>query len=186
MHIYLKFNNELLHEETHIKFLGIEIDKSLNLKTQVKSLLPRLGKACFTIRNMKLYSNIETLRMICHTYFHSLMRYGIVFWGNSPEAIRIMTEMKHRETYRQVFKKLNILTLASHYILSLMTSMVNNLGHFTFNYAICNKSTRHRRNLHAPQSHLAMRQKGVYYMSVNIFNSLPDYLIDLVHDKKQL
>jgi hypothetical protein len=33
--------------------------------------------------------------------------------------------------------------------------------------------------------HLAMRQKGVYYMSVKIFNSLPDYLIKLIHDKNQ-
>jgi hypothetical protein len=36
-----------------------------------------------------------------------------------------------------------------------------------------------------PQSHLAKRQKGVYYMSVKFFNSLPNYLIDLVYDKKQ-
>jgi hypothetical protein len=42
-----------------------------------------------------------------------------------------------------------------------------------------------QRILRVPQSHLAMSQKGVYYMSVKIFNSLPNYLIDLVHDKKQ-
>jgi hypothetical protein len=79
MPIHLKFNDELLQEEIHIKFLGIEIGKSLNWKTQVKSLLSRLGKACYAIRIMKSYSNIATLRMIYHAYFHSLMRYGIVF-----------------------------------------------------------------------------------------------------------
>jgi hypothetical protein len=86
MPIHLKFNDELLYEESLVKFLGIEIDKSLNWKTHVKSLLPRLGKACFAIRNMKLCSNIATLRMIYYAYFHSLMRYGILFWGNSSEA----------------------------------------------------------------------------------------------------
>jgi hypothetical protein len=30
-----------------------------------------------------------------------------------------------------------------------------------------------------------MRQKGVHCMSIKIFNSLPDYLSDLVYDKKQ-
>jgi hypothetical protein len=30
-----------------------------------------------------------------------------------------------------------------------------------------------------------MRQKGVHYTSVKIFNSLPAYLIDLVQDEKQ-
>jgi hypothetical protein len=30
-----------------------------------------------------------------------------------------------------------------------------------------------------------MRQKGVHCMGIKIFNSMPDYLIDLAHDKKQ-
>jgi hypothetical protein len=57
--------------------------------------------------------------------------------------------------------------------------------YFTFNYAIHNKLIRHGRNLHIPQPHLALRQKGVYCMSIKIFNSLPDYLTDLIHDRKQ-
>jgi hypothetical protein len=40
-------------------------------------------------------------------------------------------------------------------------------------------------NLHVPQSHLAMRQKGVHCMGIQIYNSLPVYLTDLLHDKKQ-
>jgi hypothetical protein len=121
------------------------------------------------------------------------MRYGIVFWGNSSEAkkifllqtktIRIMMGMRHRESCRPAFTKLNILTLASQYISFLMIFMINNLEHFAFNYSIYKRSTRHGRNLHFPQSHLAVRQKGVHCMSIKIFNSLPDYLIDLGHDK---
>jgi hypothetical protein len=178
MPIKLNYNNEALHEETHIKFLGLEIDKFLNWKTRVKLMLP---KACFALRNMKLCSNTETLRMIYHAYVHSLMRYEIVFWGNSPDAkkifllqkktIRIMMGMKHRDTCRPVFTKLNILTLASQYILSMMIFMINNLGHFTFNCAIHNKSTRHRRNLHVLQSHLVMGQKGAHYMRVKFLTA---------------
>jgi hypothetical protein len=62
--IHLKFNDDLLQGETHIKFLGIEIDKSLNWKTQVNLIVPKLGKACFVLRKMKLYSNIKILKMI--------------------------------------------------------------------------------------------------------------------------
>jgi hypothetical protein len=60
----------VLQEEIHIKFLGIEIDKFLNWKTQVESLLPRLGKACYAIRIMKPYNNVTTLKMMYHAYFH--------------------------------------------------------------------------------------------------------------------
>jgi hypothetical protein len=117
MPVHLKFNDELLQEEIHIKFLGTEIDKFLNWKTQVESLLSRLGKACYAIRSMKPYSNVATLKMIYHAYFHSLMIYGIVCWGNSPEAkifllqkktIRIIMGMKPREPCRPVFTKLYI------------------------------------------------------------------------------
>jgi hypothetical protein len=96
-----------------------------------------------------------------------------------------MMGMKRRESSRPVFTKLNILTLASQYILSLMIFMINNLEYFTFNYSIYRRSTRQGRNLHVLQSHLTMRQKGVHCMSIKFFNSLPDYITDLIQDKKQ-
>jgi hypothetical protein len=91
--------------------------------------------------------------------------------------------MKPRESCRPVFTKLNILTLASQYILSLMNFMINNLEYFAFNYSIHERTTRHGRNLLILQSHLTMWQKGVHCMSIKIFK--PDYLIDLAHDRKQ-
>jgi hypothetical protein len=57
MPIHLKLNDELQQGETHITLMGIEIDKFLHWKTEVKSVLPRLGKKCFIIRKM----SIETI-----------------------------------------------------------------------------------------------------------------------------
>jgi hypothetical protein len=47
----------------------------------------------------------EVLKMVYYTYFHSVMSYGIIFWGNSKDspkifkkqnrAIRIMTGSKN-------------------------------------------------------------------------------------------
>jgi hypothetical protein len=98
-------------------------------------LLSKFGKACYAIRNMKLYSKL-TLRMIYYAYFLSLMRYGVAFWGNLLKAkkifallrktIRIMLGMKQRESCRPAFIELNVLTLVSQYILSLMNFMINN------------------------------------------------------------
>jgi hypothetical protein len=165
----------------------------MNWKAHVKLMLPKLGNACFAIRNMKSCSNIETLRMIYIAYFNSIMKYGIIFWGNSAEAkkvfllqkrtLRIMMGINHRNSYRPVFKELNISTLASLYILSLITFVKNNLEHFTFNFTVHNKLTRTRGNLHILQSHLSIRQKGVHWVSVKIFNSLPKFLVDLLEDE---
>jgi hypothetical protein len=93
-----------------------------------------------------------------------------------------MVGINHRNSCRPVFKELNILTLASQYILSLMTFVKNNLELFTFSCTVHNKLTRNRGNLHVLQSHLSIRQKGVHYMSVKIFNSLPKLLVDLLED----
>jgi hypothetical protein len=65
MPLQLYYNNEVLYDAMNITFLGLEIDKFSNWK------IPKLGKACFAIRNMKLCGNIETLRMIYHAHFHS-------------------------------------------------------------------------------------------------------------------
>jgi hypothetical protein len=191
----LSFRDELLHDETNIRFLWLEINKFMNWKTHVKLMLHKLGNACFAIKNMKYCSNIKTLSMIHHAYFHSIMKHGIIFWGDSPDGknvfflrkktVRIMMGIKHRSTCRPAFKTLIILTLASQYLLLLMTFMINSLEHLTFNCAIRNKLTRHGGNLHALQSHLSLRQKGVCYMSVNIFNTLPNILVDLVGDENQ-
>jgi hypothetical protein len=58
----------------------------MNWKTHVKLMLHKLGNACFVVRNKKYCSNIETLEITHHTYFHSVMKYGIIFWGYSPDA----------------------------------------------------------------------------------------------------
>jgi hypothetical protein len=93
-----------------------------------------------------------------------------------------MVGINPRNSCRPVFKELNILTLASQYILSLMTFVKNNLELFTFSCTVHNKLTRNRGNLHVLQSRLSIRQKGVHYMSVKIFSSLPKFLVDLLED----
>jgi hypothetical protein len=86
-------------------------------------MLHKLGNACFAIRDVKYCNDIETLRMMYHAYFHSIMKYWIVFWGNLPGAknvillqkttIKIMMGVKHRSTCSPAFKMLNILTVVS-------------------------------------------------------------------------
>jgi hypothetical protein len=56
-------------------------------------------------------------------YFHLVMSYEVMFWGNSTdskksiyrpkEIIRIMAGVKRRVSCRELFKKFNILPLAS-------------------------------------------------------------------------
>jgi len=64
------------------------------------------------------------------------MSYGIMFWGNSSHSsvifkmqkrvIRIIRAYGYRESCRELFKELEILTFSSQYIFSLLLFVVNN------------------------------------------------------------
>jgi hypothetical protein len=38
-----------------------------------------------------IISSIETLRSFYFAYFHSLMKYGIIFWGNLSDTKKVFT-----------------------------------------------------------------------------------------------
>jgi hypothetical protein len=64
--------------------------------------------------------------------------------------------------------------------------MINNLEHFTFNCAIHSKLKRRRGKLNVlsyNHIYISLRQKVVHHRSVNIFNSLPTFLVDSVEDE---
>jgi hypothetical protein len=106
---------------TSTKFLGLTIDETLSWKYHIHQVLPRLSSACYAIRVTAPLVSEDTLRMIYYSYAHSIISYGIIFWGNSPhsisvfkiqkQVIRIMTNSRGRESCRQLFRKLEILPL---------------------------------------------------------------------------
>jgi hypothetical protein len=70
--------------------------------------------------------SVSSLKMIYHAFFHSVMSYGIIFWGNSSYSTMIFEMQKkairiivcgNRVLCRNLFKKLQILPLASEYML---------------------------------------------------------------------
>jgi hypothetical protein len=109
------------------------------------------------------------------------MSYGIIFWGNSTDSkkvfyiqkrnIRIMAGAKRRASCKELFKKFNILPLASEFSLSLLSFVVDNMEKFQTNSDIHSISTRYRYNLHVSNSNLSKYQKGVYYSGIKIFNN---------------
>ena len=70
----------------------------------------------------------DTLRTIYFSYFHFILPYSIIFWGNSAYSpnifkiqkriIRIIMNSRNRNSCCQLFKKLKILSLKSQYIFS--------------------------------------------------------------------
>ena len=70
-----------------VKFLGITVDNTLSWKQHIDTIIPKLNKACYIIRRCKLYLSHAALKMVYYTFFHSVMSYGLIFWGSSTNGV---------------------------------------------------------------------------------------------------
>ena len=122
-------------EAVNLKCLGIHIDSHLNWKNHIDQIISELNPACYIVRQMYYICNSDTLRSIYFAYFHSIACYGIIFWGHSANSkkifilqeriISIMVGAHPRTSCRRLLKKrLEILTVPSLYIYSLMTFLL--------------------------------------------------------------
>jgi hypothetical protein len=134
------------------KFLGLIIVNKLSWKDHIDYLTTKLSTTCFIMRVIKPLLSLNTLKMIYFSYIHSVMTYGIIFWGNSPhiitpfriqkKVVRIIMGLKIRDSRRESFQEMKILPLCSQYIFSLMLYVVNNRHLFTKNSEIHNIDTK--------------------------------------------
>jgi hypothetical protein len=187
--IQVSYNNNKIDNIHNIKFLGLIVDTSLSWKNHIDQLGHKLNKSCYLIRSIKPFLSLEMLKMVYFSYVHSLLTYGIIFWGNSTHSkvifkiqkhiIRIMTDSGIRDSCRALFKALDILPLQSQYIYSISVFIVMNRDLFISNHDIHNIRTRQIHHLHMPSSKLLLFQKGVYYSGSKIFNHLPSFIKEL-------
>jgi len=85
----------------------------------MEEVLNKMCTACFALRNINIVP-IDMLRVIYFAHIHSILSYGIIFGGSSSYAnkafilqkkiIRIMTNTKPRDSCREVFKSVEIMT----------------------------------------------------------------------------
>ena len=138
---------------------------------------------------------LKTLKTIYYSYFNAIISYGLPFWRNSPHSvkvfrmqnriIRIMIGCKIRVSCRNLFRRLEILTFVSQYILSLMLFVVKNKNLFILNSENCTKISRQFNNFYQPITNLTIYQMAVHYMGIKIFNNLPPYIKDTSNDVRK-
>ena len=193
--ISISYNDTLILKTPNTKFLGLIITNSLSWKDHITHLIPKLSKACYILRSIRPFMSLEALKSVYYSYVHSLLSYGIIFWGNSSlslhifrlqkKAVRIIMGLGPRDSCRKPFKHLRILPLQSQYIFSLMMFVVENKSIFQAKSEMHGINTRQNSNLYQPQANLTLYQRGVYYSGVKVFNNLPPSIRKLYSDIKR-
>ena len=49
-----------------------------------------MSQACYIIRAVKPFFMQDVLKMIYYAYCHSVVTYGLLFWGNSLHSIEVL------------------------------------------------------------------------------------------------
>jgi hypothetical protein len=88
------YNDKCIEESVDTKFLGLQIDNHLKWKNHIDQLVPKLSGACYAVRSVLHISNTDALKSIYFDYFHSLVKYGIIWGGNSPHSKKVITLQK--------------------------------------------------------------------------------------------
>lgn len=124
--ITVDYKSQLLTSAESVRFLGIEVDSQLNWTHHVSNLSAGLSSFNYALRIIA--ASISTSAALCayFAYVHSRIRYGVIFWGVSVEAIRVFNVQKRclrtifnrrkTETCKDLFVENGILTLAGVYI----------------------------------------------------------------------
>jgi hypothetical protein len=110
IHLHIMYKNKEIANTCNTKFLGLSLDNTFSWKNHIDATVPKLSSACFTVRDVKPFLSQESLRMVYFSYFHSIMTYGLVFWGNSYHSstlfklqkriIKIMVGIRDKESCR--------------------------------------------------------------------------------------
>jgi signal transduction histidine kinase len=91
------------------------MDSTLQWKPHTDSLLIKLHAACYATLILNMTQQI--LVMVHFSYFHSIISYGIIFWGASPQSINThtkhiqITNASKKESCRKLLSNHKILTL---------------------------------------------------------------------------
>jgi hypothetical protein len=127
--------------------------------------------------------SLDVMKLICYSYLHSVLSYGVIFWGNShlsdsifeiqKRIIRVITSFGRYDSCRAFYKKSQILPLPSQYVFSLLVFVNKNRSCFISSSEIHDINTRYNHNLHLPSTNLTLVQKGVPFAGSEIYNHLP-------------
>jgi hypothetical protein len=112
-----------------LKFLGLQLDNHLTYKEHIDYLCHKLSTICFQMRKLTNLLNANSLKTVYYVYYHSVIKYGIIHWGNSTNILtkvfliqkKLIRIMKNVNATHSLFKELDILPVPCVYLLSLMT-----------------------------------------------------------------
>lgn len=169
---------------SHVKFLGVTLDQQLSWNAHLESLETKLARVVFLLSRLLHCVPINYVRSAYFAFFQSIMSYGIVFWGHTPKAnkilmlqkkiVRILTKSDWQAHCRPLFVELSILTVTNLYIFNLLIYTYNKYGGLSLRQNIHHFNTRHKNLIDVPFVRLEKTRNSHLVIGLRMFNLLPE------------
>ncbi|KAG8228924.1 hypothetical protein J437_LFUL009148, partial [Ladona fulva] len=165
------------------KFLGIYLDPQLKWTAHIDYLGKKLSSVFYMLSVLKHSLSIDVLKKVYYAYFYSHVSYGIIFWGSSTQIINIFMIQKkivrticnapYRAHCKPLFRKLEILTIPSIYILKTLLFTRHNISLLEKSSVYHQHFTRRINDFHTPQQNLETFSLSPKVSGIKFYNALP-------------
>lgn len=182
---------QLLDETDEYKFLGLVVDQHCNWKSHVHQVCSKLNRFVFALKRLRRTSSEKTALTAYHGYVESVLRYGLLLWGNSTninyafiaqkKCVRALSGIEPLDSCRPIFKNYKLLTLTGLYIMQIGIFVKEHGTLFTkfdqnaYFKGVCRDPTR----LKMTACRTALYLKNCNGMTIKVYNKIPQDIREL-------
>ena len=182
----VSINDTFIENVDCFKVLGLHVDFKLKWTGHVDIVCSKICSGIFVLRNIVKVCSLETALLVYYALIESHIVYGIALWGTcnvsdmhkvfklQKRAVRCLSGLGGRDSCREQFEKLNILTVPALYVFHTCLAVKKN----PINYAKLgerhNYSTRHGQSLEVPRHSTALFERKPSYRAIFYYNKIPE------------
>jgi hypothetical protein len=195
--INIKIEGTTIELVKETKFLGVLLDSGITWKQHAAYISKKISKSLGILARARTFLNRVTLRQLYFSFLYPYINYCLIIWGKTAattinpifvlqkRAIRIIRNIRGKDSTKIAFKELKILRLPELYTFSVLTFMYkfkNHLLPITFdnfyveNSAFHNYPTRQASNLRNPRTHSNLASSFIKNTGASIWNKYSPYL----------
>lgn len=181
----IDMNGENIKWALNVRFLGITIDVKLTWKDHIEKVIGKINSFAYALYKLTKIANKKTAIMAYFAFVESIIRYGLITWGNGTNiqkvfvaqkrCIRAICSIAPDVSCRPFFRSLNILPLPCLYILELGKFVHQNKHLYQ---RVGDKTSRNLRNRNRLVLNTAPKttrfNKNGYAMAIKIYNKIPE------------
>nr|CAH7769521.1 unnamed protein product [Callosobruchus chinensis] len=180
------FSLKTSQNNSHVRFLGIDLDSSLSWSLHIENPCSKLSKAVYAIKKVSQTVDTEAAVTAYYVLFHSSLSYGILSWGNASfsqlekvfiiqkAAVRGIVNARPVEHCKDLFKHFKITTLFGLIVFQNLIYIKNNIDKHV-QLSVHGYETRGKNKLIQPRT----RVNKSKVLGIKLYNALLEEISNL-------